>query len=195
MTASPGVMPVDRRAVRLLDGGRVCRGRRADRSRTYSPAPHARTCWPRPTSCGEASATSRARADFRPSLQTLLNQFARDGVRVRSYAIDAGGSVQCAVWEDDQVLVTRLRGDFRGVTAVDAVMRLRPAKNGAARQTSRCPRAARADPRASRGARAPRAGSPDASDAAGVWIAGRRDPAQYVFDHRGARDQPVDRGQ
>ena len=52
----------------------------------------------------------------------LLNQFARDGVRVRSYAIDAGASVQCAVWNDDDVLVTRLRADFSGVTAVDAVM-------------------------------------------------------------------------
>lgn len=28
---------------------------------------------------------------------SLLNQFARDGVRVRAYAMDAGGSVQCAV--------------------------------------------------------------------------------------------------
>lgn len=54
----------------------------------------------------------------------LLNQFARDGVRVRSYAMDAGGSVQCAVWDDDDVLVTRLRADFSGVTAVDAVMQL-----------------------------------------------------------------------
>jgi len=55
---------------------------------------------------------------------SLLNQFARDGVRVRAYAMDAGGSVQCAVWDDDDVLVTRLRADFSGVTAVDAVMRL-----------------------------------------------------------------------
>lgn len=55
---------------------------------------------------------------------SLLNQFARDGVRVRSYAMDAGGSVQCAVWDEDEVLVTRLRADFSGVTAVDAEMRL-----------------------------------------------------------------------
>ena len=55
---------------------------------------------------------------------SLLNQFARDGVRVRTYAMDAGGSVQCAVWDDDDVLVTRLRADFSGVTAVDAVLRL-----------------------------------------------------------------------
>src|SRR5262245_15708625 len=55
---------------------------------------------------------------------SLLNQFARDGVRVRSYVMDAGGSVQCAVWDDDDVLVTRLRADFTGVSAVDAVLRL-----------------------------------------------------------------------
>ena len=55
---------------------------------------------------------------------SLLNQFARDGVRVRSYAMDAGGSVQCAVWDDDEVLITRLRADFGGVTAIDAEMRL-----------------------------------------------------------------------
>jgi hypothetical protein len=55
---------------------------------------------------------------------SLLNQLARDGVRVRHYAMDAGGSVQCAVWDEDEVLVTRLRADFSGVTAVDAVMRL-----------------------------------------------------------------------
>ena len=55
---------------------------------------------------------------------SLLNQLASDGVRVRSFAMDPGGSVQCAVWDDDDVLVTRLRADFSGVTAVDAVMRL-----------------------------------------------------------------------
>jgi hypothetical protein len=55
---------------------------------------------------------------------SVLNQLARDGARVRSYAMDAGGSVQCAVWDEDEVLVTRLRADFSGVASVDAVMRL-----------------------------------------------------------------------
>ena len=55
---------------------------------------------------------------------SLLNQLARDGVRVRHYVMDAGGSVQCAVWDDDDVLVTRLRADFSGVTAIDSIMRL-----------------------------------------------------------------------
>jgi hypothetical protein len=55
---------------------------------------------------------------------SLLNRLAHDGVRVRSYSIDAGGSVQCAVWEEDEILVTRLRADFSGVSSVNAVMRL-----------------------------------------------------------------------
>lgn len=54
----------------------------------------------------------------------VLNRLARDGVRVRSYALNPGESVQCAVWSDDDVLVTRLRGDFTGVESVDAEMRL-----------------------------------------------------------------------
>lgn len=55
---------------------------------------------------------------------SVLNQLARDGVRVRSYAMDAGGAVQCAVWDEDEILVTRLRANFTGIDAVDAVMRL-----------------------------------------------------------------------
>jgi len=55
---------------------------------------------------------------------SLLNQLARDGVRMRTYAMDAGGSVQCAVWDDDEILVTRLRGDFGDVSAIDATLRL-----------------------------------------------------------------------
>jgi hypothetical protein len=66
-----------------------------------------------------------ARAGFQAFVtDSLLNQLARDGVRVRSYVMDAGGSVQCAVWDQDEILVTRLRADFSGVTAVDAVMQL-----------------------------------------------------------------------
>ena len=72
-------------------------------------------------SIGEMARTGGVQAFVTDS---VLNQFARDGVRVRTYAMGAGGSVQCAVWDDDEVLVTRLRADFSGVTAVDAVMRL-----------------------------------------------------------------------
>jgi hypothetical protein len=72
-------------------------------------------------SIGEAARSGGLQAFVTDS---LLNQLASDGVRVRSFAMDPGGSVQCAVWDDDDVLVTRLRADFRGVTAVDAVLRL-----------------------------------------------------------------------
>jgi anti-sigma factor ChrR (cupin superfamily) len=54
----------------------------------------------------------------------ILNRLARDGVRVRSYALGPGESVRCAVWADDDVLVARLRADFAGVDSVDAELRL-----------------------------------------------------------------------
>jgi hypothetical protein len=54
----------------------------------------------------------------------VLNRLAREGVRVRSYSLGPGESLRCAVWADDDVLVTRLRGDFRGIASVDADMRL-----------------------------------------------------------------------
>ncbi len=54
----------------------------------------------------------------------VLNRLAREGVRVRSYSLGPGESLRCAVWADDDVLVTRLRGDFRGFASVDADMRL-----------------------------------------------------------------------
>ena len=54
----------------------------------------------------------------------VLNRLARDGVRVRYYALGPGESVRCAVWSDDDVLVTRLRGNFAGVESIDAEMRL-----------------------------------------------------------------------
>src|SRR5829696_3211484 len=50
---------------------------------------------------------------------SLLNKFARDGVRVRAYAMDAGWLVQKTVWNNKKVCVTRLRADCSGVTADD----------------------------------------------------------------------------
>jgi hypothetical protein len=54
----------------------------------------------------------------------VLNRLAREGVRIRSYVLEPGEAVQCAAWSDDEVMVTRLRGDFTGVSAVEAEMRL-----------------------------------------------------------------------
>jgi hypothetical protein len=55
---------------------------------------------------------------------SVLNTLSRDGVRVRSYTVDPGDAVQCAVWADDEVIVARLRGDYGAVSSVSAVMRL-----------------------------------------------------------------------
>lgn len=44
----------------------------------------------------------------------VLNRLAREGVRVRSYALSPGAIVACAVWDDDELMALRLRGDFGG---------------------------------------------------------------------------------
>jgi hypothetical protein len=42
----------------------------------------------------------------------VLNRLAREGVRVRTYALSPGTVVPCAVWDDDVLMALRLRGDF-----------------------------------------------------------------------------------
>lgn len=42
----------------------------------------------------------------------VLNRLARDGVHVRTYALSPGAIVPCAVWDADELMVLRLRGDF-----------------------------------------------------------------------------------
>ena len=44
----------------------------------------------------------------------VLNRLAREGVRVRTYALSPGAVVPCAVWNDDELMALRLRGDFAG---------------------------------------------------------------------------------
>jgi hypothetical protein len=46
----------------------------------------------------------------------VLNRLAREGVRVRTYALSPGAVVPCAVWDDDELMVLRLRGDFGGAS-------------------------------------------------------------------------------
>jgi anti-sigma factor RsiW len=46
----------------------------------------------------------------------VLNRLSRDGVRVRMFTLSPGAVVPCAVWEDDEVMVLRLRGDFGGAS-------------------------------------------------------------------------------
>jgi anti-sigma factor RsiW len=54
----------------------------------------------------------------------VLNRLSRDGVRVRSYALSPGAFVPCAVWDDDEVMALRLRGDFSGVSEVTMSQRV-----------------------------------------------------------------------
>ena len=53
----------------------------------------------------------------------VLNQLAREGVRVRTFALSPGAVVPCAVWEDDELMALRLRGDFGGATEFTLVER------------------------------------------------------------------------
>ena len=46
----------------------------------------------------------------------ILNRLAREGVRVRTFALSPGAIVPCAVWDDDELMVLRLRGDFGGAS-------------------------------------------------------------------------------
>ena len=42
----------------------------------------------------------------------VLNRLAREGVRVRTFALSPGAVVPCAVWDDDELMALRLRADF-----------------------------------------------------------------------------------
>jgi anti-sigma factor RsiW len=53
----------------------------------------------------------------------ILNQLSRDGVRVRGFTLAPGAIVPCAVWDGDELMALRLRGDFGGATAVTLVQR------------------------------------------------------------------------
>ena len=42
----------------------------------------------------------------------VLNQLARDGVRMRTFTLSPGAIVPCAVWDVDELMALRLRADF-----------------------------------------------------------------------------------
>jgi hypothetical protein len=50
--------------------------------------------------------------------RATLNQLQHDGVRVRLYSLSPGDVVPCAVFPDDDLVVTAMRGDLAGVDAV-----------------------------------------------------------------------------
>jgi anti-sigma factor RsiW len=54
----------------------------------------------------------------------ILNRLAREGVRVRSFALSPGAIVPCAVWDDDELMALRLRGDFSGASEITLSQRV-----------------------------------------------------------------------
>lgn len=53
---------------------------------------------------------------------SFLETASRQGLRVREYRVPAGGRVDCTVTAEDDLLVGRLQGDFRGVSRLDLVI-------------------------------------------------------------------------
>lgn len=54
---------------------------------------------------------------------TILNRLAADGVRIRMFTLEGSEVVPCAVWADDDLVVSRIRGDFADVNAVTIATR------------------------------------------------------------------------
>jgi hypothetical protein len=52
---------------------------------------------------------------------SFLEAASRRGLRVREYRVPPGGGVACTVTAEDDLVVSRLQGDFRGVTRLDLV--------------------------------------------------------------------------
>jgi len=52
---------------------------------------------------------------------SFLARAARDGLRTREYRVPPGGRVDCTVTREDDLLVSRLQGDFAGVTRLDVI--------------------------------------------------------------------------
>jgi hypothetical protein len=55
---------------------------------------------------------------------SFLETASRQGLRVREYRVPAGGRVDCTVTADDDLLIGRLQGDFRGVSRLDLVVQV-----------------------------------------------------------------------
>lgn len=49
----------------------------------------------------------------------FVQRAAEDGIRVRQYAPPRGGSVQCTVTEDDDLMIGRLAADLSGASRID----------------------------------------------------------------------------
>ena len=52
----------------------------------------------------------------------FLRRAGEEGLRIREYAVPAGGSVQCTVTAEDDLLIARLAANLSGVARVDLAM-------------------------------------------------------------------------
>jgi hypothetical protein len=55
---------------------------------------------------------------------SFLETASRRGLRVREYTVPPGGRVACTVTPEDDLLVSRLQGDFTGVSRLDLVVQV-----------------------------------------------------------------------
>jgi hypothetical protein len=53
----------------------------------------------------------------------ILNRLAADGARIRMFTLEGEAIIPCAVWADDDLVVSRIRGDFTEVDSVTIVTR------------------------------------------------------------------------
>jgi putative zinc finger protein len=53
----------------------------------------------------------------------ILNRLAADGVRIRTFTLEGSAIVPCAVWADDDLVVSRIRADFEEADSVTIVTR------------------------------------------------------------------------
>src|SRR4051812_4106580 len=96
------------------------------------PVQHAEALEEHAFSCADCAARLEAVAAIAEGIASLarqgrfsgiisrgtLNRLQRDGVRVRLYSLSPGDVVPCAVFADDDLVVTSLRGNFVGADAV-----------------------------------------------------------------------------
>lgn len=52
----------------------------------------------------------------------VLNKLSRDGLHIRTYTPEAGRVMPCAVWPEDDLIVTQLKGDFTGYDELTLVL-------------------------------------------------------------------------
>jgi hypothetical protein len=53
----------------------------------------------------------------------VINRLSRDGVRIRMYALEPGTFIPCAIWPEDDLVVSRLKGDFTGYDELTLVLK------------------------------------------------------------------------